>query len=354
MEILRDCWYAAAWADEVPFGKLFGRTIAGEAILFFRKDDGSIAAIADYCPHRFAPLHRGKQCGNVIRCGYHGLEFDSEGQCVRNPHEKGNLPNVSIPSYAACEKYSVVWYWLGEKSKADSDLIPDEFAFLESTERSHVRGRFHVKANYQLLTDNLLDISHALYVHGDALMTEDLYASYDPQIKVNGDEIKVTLESKSISAPLLFRGSLPAGTDKTDFYDYVKFLLPSLISHDIAYTQVGEAPYQKSGVSSRSAHFFTPESETTTHYMFDNSRDFMIGDPTSDERILGALKMAFGDEDIPMIEAQQTVLGGRELFDLKPAILVNDRAAVMARRTLSKRIREQRGARDGAKAVAAE
>lgn len=341
MKILRDCWYAAAWADEITHGELLGRTIAGDSVLFFRKEDNTVAAIADYCPHRYAPLHRGKQCGNNIQCGYHGLEFDADGKCVRNPHEKGNLPKVTVPSYAVCEKYSVIWFWVGDKENADPSLIPDEFAFLSSPDRSLVHGRFHVKANYQLLLDNLMDISHALYLHGEALMTEDLYAGYDPKMKVDGDEIKVTLEQKGIAAPLLFRAALPEGTDRTDFYDYVKFLMPSLVSHDIAYTLPGEPPYQKSGVSSRSAHLFTPETEYTTHYMFANSRDFMLNDASTDERMLGALKKAFGEEDIPMIEAQQKVLGDRDLFDLKPAILVNDRAGVLTRRTLSKRIREQ-------------
>lgn len=341
MKALKNCWYAAAWADEFVDGELFPLKILNENILFFRKENGDVAAIADYCPHRFAPLRRGQQCGDVVRCGYHGLEFDGDGKCVRNPHEKGNLPKVTIPSYAACEKYSVIWFWAGRKEDADPNLIPEEFAFLGSEERAHVRGRFHVKCNYQLLLDNLMDISHAIYLHGEALMTEDLYAGYDPKMRVEGNEIIVTLEQKGISAPLLFRPALPEGTEKTDFYDYVKFVMPSLVSHDIAYTQMGEAPYQSSGVSSRSAHLFTPETDITTHYMFDNSRDFMRSDPTTDERMLGALNKAFGEEDIPMIEAQQLVLGDRELFDLKPCILVNDRAGVLVRRTLAKRLREQ-------------
>lgn len=338
MRILRDCWYAAAWASEIEQGALFNLRIADEPVLFFRKRDGKLAAIADYCAHRYAPLHRGTQCGDVIRCGYHGLEFDENGECVRNPHEKGNLPNKTIPSYAVCEKYSVVWFWMGDKTKADPDLIPTEFEFLGSSQRAHVRGRFHVKANYLLLLDNLLDISHALYLHGDALMTEDLYASYDPKVIKSEDSIIVTIESHNITAPGLFSVALPSGTQKVDLYDYVKWEAPSLISHDIAYTQLDQPPYESTGVSSRSAHLFTPETATSTHYLFDNSRDFMLDDSVTDGRILGALQKAFGDEDIPMIEAQQLVLGDRELFDMKPAILVNDKAGVLVRRTLNKMI----------------
>jgi len=67
----------------------------------------------------------------------------------------------------------------------------------------------------------------------------------------------------------------------------------------------------------------------------------MIGDKKVDERMLGVLTKAFGEEDIPMIEAQQKVLGEADLMDLQPVLLVNDRAAVMTRRKLAKRIKEQ-------------
>ena len=309
-------------------------------MVFFRRQNGAVAAIADYCPHRFAPLHRGKQVGDVVQCGYHGLEFDAHGKCVHNPHQAGTLPKASVPAYQVTERYGVVWVWIGDQH-ADPGLISDEFAFLDDPKRAHVRGRFHVKANYLLLLDNLNDISHALYVHGDALMTDDLYAALDPKLTVEGDVVKVVVEPKGITAPGLFRQGLPEGTGKTDLYDYVKTVLPANVIHDIAYTQPGERPYQKNGVSSRSVHLFTPETNTTAHYLFNNSRDFLLGDEEVDSRIFKMLKQAFGEEDIPMIEAQQRVIGERDLFDLHPVILATDRGAVMARRNLSKRIKAQ-------------
>jgi hypothetical protein len=101
-------------------------------------------------------------------------------------------------------------------------------------------------------------------------------------------------------------------------------------------------------VSSRSAHLFTPETNGTTHYFFDNSRDFLVGDQNVDERMLGLLRKAFGEEDIPMIEAQQKVLGEADLMDMQPVLLVNDRAAVLTRRKLTKRINEQEAGSEAA------
>jgi phenylpropionate dioxygenase-like ring-hydroxylating dioxygenase large terminal subunit len=342
MRILKNRWYAGAWATEVQHGTLLGRRIADEPILFFRRENGQIAAILDSCPHRFAPLHRGRQVGDVVQCGYHGLEFDARGKCVRNPHGAGTLPNIATRAYAAIDRYSVIWIWIGD-TEPNPSLIDEEFAFLADPGRAHARGRFHVKANYQLMLDNLMDLSHARYLHGDALMTEDLYKNFDPKLTVDGDYVKVTLEQRGVTAPGLFSPALPPGTERVDFYDYVKHVLPSQVSHDIAYTQLGAKPYLSSGVSSRSAHLFTPETATTTHYFFDNSRDFMIDDKLTDQRVLGALQKAFGEEDIPMIEAQQRVLSDVDGRNLGRATLVTDRAAVAVRRNIEKHIVAQEG-----------
>ncbi|MFD2274449.1 Rieske 2Fe-2S domain-containing protein [Undibacterium arcticum] len=37
----------------------------------------------DRCPHRFIPLHLGTIRGDRIECGYHGLQFDCSGSCVK-------------------------------------------------------------------------------------------------------------------------------------------------------------------------------------------------------------------------------------------------------------------------------
>src|SRR5215210_5038800 len=84
---IRNTWYSAMWASELAPGQLVSRTILNEPIVFFRKEDGSIAAIPDRCSHRFAPLRLGKLLpGDRVQCIYHGLEFGADGACVKNPH----------------------------------------------------------------------------------------------------------------------------------------------------------------------------------------------------------------------------------------------------------------------------
>lgn len=92
MSYLRNAWYVAGWQDEVENGGLFHRRILDEQILLVRDQAGMVHALADRCPHRFAPLHLGKRHGDVIECAYHGLRFDMGGRCVLNPQGEGAIP----------------------------------------------------------------------------------------------------------------------------------------------------------------------------------------------------------------------------------------------------------------------
>ena len=104
---LRNAWYVAAWSDDLADGQLLGRTILKEPIVLYRKSDGHVAALQDRCPHRFAPLHMGKIVkGDFVQCPYHGLEFNSSGACVLNPHGTKNIPpRARVRSYPVTEKH---------------------------------------------------------------------------------------------------------------------------------------------------------------------------------------------------------------------------------------------------------
>ena len=92
-QFLRNAWYVAMWAENLAPEQLVPRTILGEPLVFFRAPDGTASAIEDRCPHRFAPLSRGRWLpSGRIQCGYHGLEIDGSGACVYNPHGNHHIP----------------------------------------------------------------------------------------------------------------------------------------------------------------------------------------------------------------------------------------------------------------------
>src|SRR5580692_10485352 len=189
---LRNAWYVAAWSDGVGDGQLVPRTIMDEPIVLYRKADGAVAAIGDRCAHRFAPLSMGKIVGgDRIQCPYHGLEYDGSGACVRNPHGTKNIPpRARVKSYPVIEKHKAIWVWMGDQP-ADAGTIPD-FSVLDNVPELHTtkRDSIVIKANYQLIIDNLLDLSHTSYLHEGILGNADTVES-DITAEMDGDDVVV-------------------------------------------------------------------------------------------------------------------------------------------------------------------
>ncbi|EQB00493.1 Rieske 2Fe-2S domain-containing protein [Sphingobium baderi] len=341
MAYLRNAWYAAGWPDEIDEDTLLGRRILDEPVVMYRTSDGKAVAIGDRCPHRFAPLHLGRHVGDAIQCGYHGLEFGADGKCRLNPHGGGHLPNTSVPTYPLAEKHGILWIWMGDAKQADETLISDAFSFVADNKRAHVKGYLHVKANYMLLVDNLMDLSHGLYLHRGSLATQEMQENFEPVTRVDGDIVYSEREQPNIAPPALWVPSLPPGTDRVDYFSHNEWHKPSNVIHPVGCRMLGKAEGEDGGVSSRSAHLFTPETATTSHYFYSNSRNYKVGNPDTDAHVRGILARVFGSEDRPMIEAQQLLIGEADLMALRPLILPSDKAAVLVRRKLTQMIAQE-------------
>ena len=88
--------------------------------MLYRGAAGQPVALADSCPHRFAPLSKGKLHGDEIQCLYHGLRFAADGRCVHNPH--GPVPGAArVRSYPVRKHAGMVWIWMGA---SPSDAAP--------------------------------------------------------------------------------------------------------------------------------------------------------------------------------------------------------------------------------------
>jgi nitrite reductase/ring-hydroxylating ferredoxin subunit len=62
-------------AAEIPDGGFRRFTVGNRQVLLFRLGDSYFAVRAN-CPHRAAPLDRGRLEGALVRCPWHGIKFD--------------------------------------------------------------------------------------------------------------------------------------------------------------------------------------------------------------------------------------------------------------------------------------
>jgi vanillate O-demethylase monooxygenase subunit len=164
MPPLKDAWYLAGWLSDFPAGQLTALVILGEPVVVYRGADGAPHALEDRCPHRHAPLSKGRLEGDHVRCMYHGVKFAPDGRCSEAPGQDSIPKSVFVKRYPTVEKHGGVWVWMGKAEAADPTLVPN-FVGPDDADFAVQTGRLDIEADAQLLIDNLLDVSHAPYVH---------------------------------------------------------------------------------------------------------------------------------------------------------------------------------------------
>lgn len=336
-KFVRNMWYVAMWSKDLEPKQLVSRTILGEPIVFYRKEDGSVAAMIDRCSHRFAPLSMGKLVpGDRIQCIYHGLEFGPDGSCVKNPHGTCNVPAAAhLKAYPVAEKHTLVWIWMGEQ-KPDYDAIPD-YSCLDDRPALHIAepGYLKVNANYELVVDNLLDLSHTSYVHAGILGTSETVEA-DIGVEQRGNVVSVSRPSKNADTPGILKMMSPAGFEKGDQWNTISWYPPSYLILEFGVSKPGE-PKEK-GTGYFALHLLTPETDRTTHYHYSAARWNVLteGDDVNEkirEKIFEMRTFAFAEQDVPVIEAQQRLMDEAGT-PLKPALLAIDAGPTRYRRVL--------------------
>ena len=331
MAFLQNIWYMIGWASELGAdGALVHRRIAGQPILVYRLASGALAAIQDRCPHRFVPLHRGRQVGDNIECGYHGLCFNSEGRCVKNPVDGAPIPTLArVRAYPVVERYSALWVWLGDVVSADPDQIPD-FSFLVDPQRSVVAGCTLTQASADLAIDNLSDLTHTQYVHRE-FQASEAFARLKVEAEQDGQTVTTRLIFPNGRPPSFFTNALPA-EQAVDLVFEARWNAPSLIK--LSFRAYAPGDRGTPLMHAISAHIVTAETETSCHYFYANARDFALGDASVDDKVREWQRIGFSEQDKPMLEAQQASIGDVDLMSLRPAMLATDVGAVRIRRTL--------------------
>ena len=164
-----NAWYIAAWPEEIEGGALVGRTILNVPLAIFRDADGKASALEDSCCHRGAPLSHGRTVAAGLECGYHGLVFDGAGKCVHVPGQATVPTSARVRSYPVVERQQCLWIWMGDAARADESLIVDYPFHDMPAEWPHRKATFRIGANYMMMIDNLMDLSHLAYVHSKTI-----------------------------------------------------------------------------------------------------------------------------------------------------------------------------------------
>jgi hypothetical protein len=89
------------------------------------------------------------------------------------------------------------------------------------------------------------------------------------------------------------------------------------------------------------AHLIVPETESTCHYFYAQTRSADIFNEEKTREMLALADYTFTQEDAPIIEECFRLMDGNEFFELHPLSLQTDKAGLQARRILKKLIESQ-------------
>ena len=165
---IRNCWYVAGLSKEFEPEKLTGHKIANRPMVIWRTKEGKVVAFDNRCAHKRFPLSEGRLMddGN-LECAYHGLRYNNAGRCIAIPsNSDGPIPpQAQLKPFPVIEQDELVWVWPGDPAKTSLRKPPRSPEIGDAEWETIDSGPMDVPANYLLLIENLLDITHFYPLH---------------------------------------------------------------------------------------------------------------------------------------------------------------------------------------------
>jgi vanillate O-demethylase monooxygenase subunit len=200
----------------------------------------------------------------------------------------------------------------------------------------------HVNANYQLLTDNVMDLSHIDHVHGEIISTRGQLSPLIPKIQENDRMVRAGWEWKQTPAMLILNQFLPEPQVEARHFFDITWTPPSHIQLSVGATQTPEVQLNlENCVGQYDLHTTTPETEDSTHYFFATRRNHIEEDSEYNQMKIKAMHEAFETEDIPILEMVHKEMGTTDFLGLNPVLMSNDIAPVKVRKALMKLITQE-------------
>jgi vanillate O-demethylase monooxygenase subunit len=329
-------WYVGAYGHEVS-RTIMERTLLDQPVVFFRTEAGEAVAMRGLCPHRFYPFVKGELVGDTIQCAYHGLTFGADGRCVRIPSQSEIPSRYRTRTYPVVERGELIWIWMGDAEAADPASIPD--ADCLNPEEYEITFVDHIlaPARYQILIDNLFDLSHIDFLHGKSAPPNN-FARYPVKLTEYKGVFRAVRECESPYegyASFLFG----PGDGTINFELPTDYHGSALIVSGTIYERLPGQGDVSGGGAMRNVHMLTPETLHSTHYFGGFSRNFRKGD---DEftRIYSEFDHAVRMEDSVGLSAVEANLD--RFASVKAELSVRaDAGAIRVRRLLSEQIKAE-------------
>ena len=261
------------------------------------------------------------------------------GTCVKIPGQD-HIPSAArVKSYPVVDRHGCIWIWMGDPAAADDSQIID-FSEMTRDGWAATRGLTHVSANYLLIVDNLLDLSHLATVHNSTVGTHHVADLAEVETERNGSNVRVARWTSNVppSRTYLQFGEFKGDIDRWQISD---FSPPSYFKINNGAATSGTGARDGDGADRWGyivVHGITPETETTTNYFWAVTHKIWTDDAAAVEEFYRQCHVVIS-EDIAVFEAQQ---GSIDLDPAAPTLDIHyDAGPAMARRIVDELLQEE-------------
>jgi phenylpropionate dioxygenase-like ring-hydroxylating dioxygenase large terminal subunit len=198
---LHQFWYVACESRDLKRARPHSACILDEWIVCFRDEHGRPVAFPDRCLHRCGRLSRGSVEGGLLRCPYHGWQYDAEGRVVTIPSEGGAVAaaqkKLATKRYETREQDGYVYVRL-EPDEKSGDGGGEPFSMPHYRERGwqNIRLVHDFENNVTNCVENFIDIPHTAYVH-HGIFRKEARQKLDAEIVRRNGEVHVTYANES-------------------------------------------------------------------------------------------------------------------------------------------------------------
>lgn len=184
-------WYAILPTRYVKTGQIVGVKRLNMNLAIYRDQEGILGCVVDQCSHRGAALSLGTVKEGCIKCPFHGIEFNHNGQCELIPANgkatKEDLSRYNVKHYTVKEANGIIYLWYGDDDAKDVQLP----FFDEQVDASYVYSEIedHWNAHYSRCIENQLDVVHLPFVHHNTIGRGNKTLVHGPKVIWENDRL---------------------------------------------------------------------------------------------------------------------------------------------------------------------
>ena len=271
--------------------------------------------------------------------------------CLGSRSAQSHVPDgARVKSYPTVERHRFVWVWMGDPALADESRIVD-FHWLDDPDWRAKGTLLYVKSSYELIIENLLDLTHLAFVHQSTIGNSATAERAEVTSRLTDQDVTVARWMVDTPPPPTYV-TVGGFTENIGRWQFINFTPPGFVRLDIGGLPTGKGARELKtaafaaegqlggGIEMRNLNAITPETEKTTHYFWAQAHNFLLDDPQVTEMLFEQIYSTF-QEDWDVFENQQRWI---DLAPNSPRVNVRaDAGQVQGMRLLRRKIEDERG-----------